>query len=298
MSQRLYLGVDGGGTGCRARIEDAAGNILGQGLSGPATTRMGVANAWASVLRAWTGAAEEAGLDPTDAPNVAAGIGIAGLTRAGAREELEAQPHPFASVAFTTDGAAACLGAHSGHDGAIVIAGTGSIGLAIVGGQEFRAGGYGFPISDEGSGADLGLKAIQFALRALDGRRERTALLNEVLNRFDHQPVKAVAFMDKATATDYATFAPLVLRHADQGDPAARQIVQAGAGEIDTLIRRMIDFGAPRVTLLGGLSGPIEPWLAPDVRRRLKPADGDAVSGAIILAGRSGDSGAPSSGLT
>ncbi|RWC89307.1 MAG: N-acetylglucosamine kinase, partial [Mesorhizobium sp.] len=29
------------------------------------------------------------------------------------------------------------------------------------------------------------------------------------------------------------------------------------------------------------------PWLAPDVRRRLKPADGDAVSGAIILAKRS-----------
>ncbi|MCJ9670075.1 N-acetylglucosamine kinase, partial [Neorhizobium sp. SHOUNA12B] len=29
---------------------------------------------------------------------------------------------------------------------------------------------------------------------------------------------------------------------------------------------------------------PLEAWLAPDVRRRLKPADGDAVSGAIILA--------------
>ncbi len=29
-----------------------------------------------------------------------------------------------------------------------------------------RVGGYGFPISDEGSGADLGLKAIRLALRA------------------------------------------------------------------------------------------------------------------------------------
>ncbi len=153
--QTLYLGVDGGGTGCRARLVDEAGNVLGQGLSGPATTRLGVENAWASVMRAWTGAAEEAGLDPSQAQNVKAGIGIAGLTRAGSREELESLPHPFGSIRFTSDGAAACLGAHSGHDGGIVIAGTGSIGPCLVGGQEVRAGGYGFPISDEGSGADL-----------------------------------------------------------------------------------------------------------------------------------------------
>ncbi|MCO5732389.1 N-acetylglucosamine kinase [Rhizobium sp. SSA_523] len=283
-AQRLYLGVDGGGTGCRARLEDAHGAVLGQGLSGPATTRLGTEKAWASVLKAWRAAAEEAGLDPDHAPAVSAGIGIAGLTRAGTRQELESMPHPFGSTCFTTDGAAACLGAHSGRDGAIVIAGTGSIGLAIVSGEERRAGGYGFPISDEGSGADLGLKSIQAALRAHDGRREMTPLMNEVMGRFDHEPAKVVAWMDRATATDYATFAPLVFRHADQGEPSARQIVQSGAEQIDTLIRRMVDYGAPSVTLLGGLSGSLEPWLAPDVRRRLKPADGDAVSGAIILA--------------
>lgn len=284
--QRLYLGVDGGGTGCRARIVDEAGHVIGQGLSGPATTRLGVPNAWASVLRAWTGAAEEAGLDPSGAPNVVAGIGIAGLTRAGSREQLQALPHPFADIYFTSDGAAACLGAHSGRDGGIVIAGTGSIGLALVAGEEKRAGGYGFPISDEGSGADMGLKAIQSALMAFDGRCDKSALLSEVLNRFDNLPANIVGWMDKATATDYATLAPLVLRHADHGDPAARQIVQSGAGHIDGLVRRLIEYGAPAVTLLGGLSGPLEPWLAPDVRKRLKPADGDAVSGAIILAKR------------
>jgi hypothetical protein len=42
------------------------------------------------------------------------------------------------------------------------------------------------------------------------------------------------------------------------------------------------------VALLGGLSSAIEPWLSPDIRRRLKPADGDAVSGALILARRRG----------
>jgi glucosamine kinase len=281
-----FLGVDGGGTGCRARIEDASGTVLGQGLSGPATTRLGIEEAWASISRAFNAALEEANLGPHETANVHVGIGLAGVGRKGAIEALRNIPHNFASIDFVSDGLGACLGAHSGRDGAIVIAGTGSIGLGFVGDKNLRVGGYGFPISDEGSGADLGLKAIQFALRAHDGRLEKTALLSEVMQRFHDDPMEAVAWMDRATATDYAALAPMVMRHSDQGDSSGRRIVQSAAEQIDTLVRALFDLGAPRVTLLGGLSSPLEAWLSPDVRRRLKPADGDAVSGAIILARR------------
>ena len=283
---RYFLGVDGGGTGCRARLEDKDGNVLGQGLSGPATTRLGIAEAWASVARAFGAAIEEAGFGKHEIARTHAGIGLAGIGRKGALEALSAIPHPFASIDFVSDGVGACLGAHSGQDGAIVIAGTGSIGLGFADGRDLRAGGYGFPISDEGSGADLGLKAVQLALRAHDGRHERTPLLTELMQRFSNDPMEAVAWMDRASATDYAAVAPLVMRHADQGDPVGRRIVQAAAEQIDTLVRVLFEKGAPRVTLLGGLASPLEPWLAPDVRRRLKPADGDAVAGAIILAKR------------
>ncbi|RWX67574.1 N-acetylglucosamine kinase [Mesorhizobium sp. M4B.F.Ca.ET.089.01.1.1] len=286
-SPHFFLGVDGGGTGCRARIEDEAGTVLGQGLSGPATTRLGIEPAWASVSRAFGAAIDEAGFGPAEIARIRAGIGLAGIGRKGALEALKAIAHPFASIAFVSDGVGACLGAHSGQDGAIVIAGTGSIGLGFVDGRDLRVGGYGFPISDEGSGADLGLKAVRLALRAHDGRYERTALLAEVMQRFKNDPMEAVAWMDRASATDYAALAPMVIRHADQGDAAGRRIVQSAAEQVDTFVRVLFDKGAPRVTLLGGLSSPLEPWLAPDVRRRLKPADGDAVSGAIIVAKRS-----------
>jgi glucosamine kinase len=283
-----FLGVDGGGTGCRARVEDAAGTVLGQGLSGPATTRLGIEEAWASISRAFNAAIDEAALGTDDLARTHVGIGLAGIGRKGAIEALRAIPHPFAGIAFVSDGMGACLGAHAGLDGAIVIAGTGSIGLGFVRDRTLRVGGYGFPISDEGSGADLGLKAIQLALRGHDGRIEKTALLSEVMQRFQNDPIEAVAWMDRATATDYAALAPMVMRHADQGDSAGRRIVQSAAEQIDTLVRTLFDLGAPRVTLLGGLSTPLEAWLAPDVRRRLKPADGDAVSGAIILARKAG----------
>ncbi|GAA0605922.1 N-acetylglucosamine kinase [Paenochrobactrum glaciei] len=281
-----FLGVDGGGTGCRARIEDAEGHVLGQGVSGPATTRLGIEAAWNSVMRASEAAIEEAGLRDTQYGQVNVGIALAGLGRKGALQALQAIPHQFASIAFVNDGKGACLGAHSGRDGAIVIAGTGSVGLGFADGEDLRVGGYGFPVSDEGSGAYLGLKAIQHALRAHDGRLEKTALLSEVMQRFGNDPMEVVAWMDQAAATEYATLAPMVMRHADQGDGAARRIVQGAAGHVDTLVRALFERGAPRVSLLGGLATPLLAWLAPDVRRRLKPADGDAVSGAIILARR------------
>jgi len=36
----LFIGVDGGGTGCRVRIENAEGRLLGTGIAGPAALRI------------------------------------------------------------------------------------------------------------------------------------------------------------------------------------------------------------------------------------------------------------------
>ena len=282
----LFVGVDGGGTGCRARIEDAAGGLLGTGIAGPAALRLGIDRALTEVEKACHAAIQEAGLDATMLSSVHAAVGLAGVGRKGALEQLTLQQHPFRSVVYVNDATIACIGAHGGRDGGIVIVGTGSVGLAVVGGREIRVGGYGFPISDEGSGADLGLHAIRLALRAYDERAVGTALTRDVMMRFHNDPFEAVAWMDQATATDYATFAPLVMRHADAGDSVARRVVRDAAEQVDELVRRLCECGASRVALLGGLASSMQPWLAPDVQRRLVPIEGDAVDGALRLARR------------
>ena len=283
---RLFIGVDGGGTGCRARIEDAEGRLLGTGIAGPAAVRLGIDRSVAALESACRAAAAEAGLRTEALAGMDAGVGLAGICRKGVLEELMARPHPFRSVVYVNDATIACIGAHGGRDGGIVIVGTGSIGFAVVKGREVRIGGYGFPISDEGSGADLGLHAIRLALRASDGRALATSFTREVMVRFDNDPFEAVAWMDRATATEYATLAPLVMRHADAGDPVGRRIVREAAEQIDELVRRLIECGAPRVALIGGLASSMEPWLAPDVQRRLSPVEGDAIAGALYLARR------------
>ena len=153
MGERLlFLGVDGGGTRCRARLADSAGSILGQGLAGPANIRIGLEESQRSVLDAAGQCLAEAGASFGD-PIVAC------LALAGASEPREAAAAQavfaprFWRVLVTADAHAACVGAHRGEDGGVIIVGTGSIGWAVRGGRSYRVGGWGFPVSDEGGGA-------------------------------------------------------------------------------------------------------------------------------------------------
>src|SRR5262245_17103271 len=279
-----YLGIDGGGTRCRARIEDENGTRLGEAGSGPATTRIGVDKAWRSIMEATDAAAAQARLAREDFSRMHAAIGLAGLGRRGAEADLNTITHPFASLVFISDGMAACLGAHSGADGAIVVAGTGSVGVGLIGGREIRLAGYGFPVSDEGSGADIGLQVVRLALRAADRRGEMTPLLGEVLGAFDHDPYQAVAWSEDARPADYAAFAPIVMRHARDGDPVGRRIVERAADAIGDLLDLFLARGIERLSLVGGLSEAITPWLTPDLRARLKRPDADAAAGALLVA--------------
>src|SRR6478672_1007772 len=122
----LFVGVDGGGTGCRARLENAEGCLLGTGIAGPAALRIGIDSAFAEVEKACRAALEDARLGSSALSSVHAGVGLAGVGRKGALEQLTLRPHPFRSVVYAHDATIACIGAHGDRDGAIVIAGTGS----------------------------------------------------------------------------------------------------------------------------------------------------------------------------
>jgi len=96
----LMIGVDGGGTSCRARIADARGRVLGNGSGGPAAVRFGIDRSMAAVQEACLAAAADASLPREALGAMDAAIGLAGLGRKGAVERLKAHPHPFRSVRF------------------------------------------------------------------------------------------------------------------------------------------------------------------------------------------------------
>lgn len=280
----LAMGIDAGGTHTRARLVDASGTVIGTGEAGPANTRIGLPDSIAVVSAAAAAAVRDAGLAPSDSYHIEVGLGIAGLNRRGVVAGLRAYPFPFARLALASDAAIACAGAHSGRDGAIVIIGTGSIGFGRVGEKTIVVGGYGFPISDEGSGADMGLQAVKRSLWSRDGRMAPTPLTRDLLDRFAGSASRLVAWMDKATATDYAALAPLVVEHAERGDAVGEPIIREAAAGVDRMVRTLLRKGAPACCLMGGLAPRIVPWLPPVTRARLTEPEGDALSGAIYYA--------------
>jgi glucosamine kinase len=282
----LFLGIDAGGSHCRARLTDAAGAILGVGEAGPANTRVGMELLFERLMDAANQACQEAGLSPADIKQLHAGMGIAGINRAGAKAAVQALPFPFARLAITGDSHIAILGAHMGGDGAVLILGTGSVGIVKRGEDTFSLGGYGFPISDEGSGAALGLSAIRHALRTLDGRTKPTPLSDAVAERFDRSIPQVIAWMDEATPRDYAALAPLVLDHAERGDDIALSIVREAAAHVERFIETMYRRGARECAMMGGLAERMKPWLRAYIVNRLVDPLGDALDGALLLAGR------------
>ena len=79
MTPPLFLGIDAGGTHCRARLVDAAGGVLGTGQAGPANLTLGIDRAHEAIMTASARAFATAGLASAAARRTHAGMGIAGI---------------------------------------------------------------------------------------------------------------------------------------------------------------------------------------------------------------------------
>ena len=281
VKEQFFIGVDGGGTRCRARIRDQSGKFLGEAVGGSANIYQNFDGALAEITATADEAAKSAGLHTKD---LHAGLGLAGLVTSVGAERIAKAHLPFASVTSDNDAYVACLGAFTGGDGGIVIAGTGSIGFALIGGVRHMVGGWGFALGDHGSGAWAGHHAVRRAALAIDGLLQPTQLIESVWDNVGHTRFDVSRWSEKATPKDYAQMAPLVFECAAKGDVVGMTIVIEGAAAISTLARALLARGAGRVSLLGGLSGVYPPYLDADVKKALTTPIADAMDGAIIMA--------------
>ena len=286
---QYLLGIDGGGTRCRARLRATDGTLLGQGEGGPANIRLGLDTAWANMAEAIDAAFARAGLSREHWGATAIGLGLAGIVTDADGERTIAAGPDFARARAGSDGLAACLGAFGGRDGAILITGTGSAANAWVDGQEHAIGGYGFEVSDRGSAAELGRRAIARALDGHDGIRSHGPCTRALMEALGGSGATVVAWVNRATPAAYGSWAPLVLGHAGAGDPTAIALVRQTADDVEAQLRRLHALGAPAISLVGGMAEPITPWLSPWARGVIRPPEHDAMEGAVLLARRAVD---------
>lgn len=280
----LLAGVDGGGTGCRVRVRRLDGTLIGEAAGGPANIFTGAETASASIRAVALEALCQGGLGEEALLCCHAGLGLAGANVPAVAARFAAAPPVFASQALESDALTACRGAFAGADGAIAILGTGTAYAVRRQGRFTLLAGWGMAVSDGGSGADLGRSVLREALLAADGIHPRTGLVAAVLDRFADDPSRIAEFALQASPAAYGTFAPLVWDFAERGDPVAVAIVGEGLARVEPLLARLLDLGAPRIALLGGLAARYRPQLSPALAERIAEPVGDAMEGALDLA--------------
>ncbi|WP_297817817.1 BadF/BadG/BcrA/BcrD ATPase family protein [uncultured Paraglaciecola sp.] len=279
----VYLGIDGGGTKCKARLEDAQGNLLAEAIAGPANAARNLTGSVKAVLEASEKAIAKANIKGLTLNQIHAGIGLAGINIPQVKQAFLKQSLPFASWHITTDLHIACLGAHLGQDGAIVIVGTGSSGVAIHNDQQFEMGGHGFVVGDKGSGAWLGKMAISHCLETLDGITPNNLLSKQVINLLDcDSAYDLVNLTLEAKPVLFASVAPLIFQLAANQQEDALLLVNQAATYINKICHRLLSGNLHRLSLIGGITQPLTPYLDSQLQAIIRPAQATPEQGAIL----------------
>ncbi|WP_104491463.1 glucosamine kinase nucleotide-binding domain-containing protein [Paracoccus denitrificans] len=270
-----FLGIDGGGTGCRAAIADGEGRIIGQGAAGPANISVETEGACANILAAARAALQDAGHGHLD--ELTAVLGLAGANVTAAARSLRAML-PFRRTRIVTDAVTAATGALGGGDGIVAAMGTGSVFAVQIGGEMRQYGGRGFVLGDEGSGAVLGRALLAEALRAEDGFAPMSPLLQAVLDELGGIE-GVISFGFRARPAEFAGLAPRIVTG---DDPAAERIFAGAVAEIRGMIDTLQAGRDLPVVFLGGLGTHYAARL--QGLWRVRPPKGSGLDGALHLA--------------
>lgn len=300
MCAERVLGIDLGGTQCRALLADTEGTRHGTGHShggnpgsDPAAALAGVACAVAAALE---------GISPATVRHVV--LGAAGYAAVSQPPTAQALAGVWAAaglrcpVRVRPDCEVAFAAGTADPNGIVLIAGTGSMAARIADrSMTSRAGGHGWVLGDEGSGFWLGREAVRVTLRMLEVGRPVGELvcrvLAAVLGRIpsDADPLRTIGaittWVHRKAPAGLAALAPLVCAAARVGDAEAGALLERAAELLADLALMLWRTGEP-VVLAGGLltAGP----LGPLVSDRLRAAgasvhhSGDTAAGAAWLA--------------
>jgi N-acetylglucosamine kinase-like BadF-type ATPase len=240
-----YLGIDGGGTKTRCLLADETA-VLAKAMSGGSNIiRLGETQAREALHTTVRQACATAKISPDQIRAISIGVAGASVPEIAAKirgilTELTPQIS-LANIEVVGDNVIALEAAFGTGPGVIAIAGTGSIVYGRdAGGRIARAGGWGFAISDEGSGHWIGCRAISAILHARDQGHE-TRLAAMVLQAWKLTTLDDLVQQANSTPPpDFPRLFPIVLRAADEADPIARELLADAGAKLANLAAAVI----------------------------------------------------------
>lgn len=282
---RYRIGVDGGGTSCRAALVDAVSGARFERQGGPANVS-DFDGALGCIIDALRGVMSDAGVKLAELGDASAHLGLAGVTGPVMAERVRAAVFaalPFGRIGVTGDNVTMITGALGARDGAVAAIGTGSfVGLKRQG-QVTTVGGRGFLLGDQAAGGWLGKRLLEELMLACDGLRPHSDLSRSVLARYGGV-AEVIAFAVAARPADIAAHAPEVIAAASAGDSLARSLMEEGADYIDAALRALSWQEGEVLCLTGGLGPAYANVLPRALRASLSMPVGSALDGALALA--------------
>jgi len=305
------LGVDGGGSKTTAQIADTSGKKIAQAVSGSSSYKsVGVKKAIENLNTAVFKAMKN--LDVSKSINFASScFGFAGNNNSKGKD-----PEIYREIVFNeklsnylnSEKTIICndtrIGLEAGSSNKnkmILIAGTGSNCFGInEDGKQAGATGWDYILADEGSGYQVGLKALRAIIRAYDGRGRKTLLSKTILKEIKLKNILDLtewAYEIPFSKVKIGELAKTVCRTARMGDEVSIDILIQEADEAVTSVITVVhklgfenkDFD---LVLVGGLFK-CEKYFKNILMDRLKenfskinfiPLTSDPVGGAIKLA--------------
>jgi N-acetylglucosamine kinase-like BadF-type ATPase len=292
---KVIAGIDVGGTKLAIRAETLEGERVTHGQFSAAAWQAVPATAAAAWLTE-----RLAQCLPGEARVAALGVGAQGCNSPAVAADLEWALGSLGVRATVVNDGALLIPAAGLDQGIGIVAGTGSVGIAVdAAGNTLRAGGWGWVLGDEGGAAAIVREATRAALAAHDEGRPDDGLLDALEQAFGAATAErlARAVNDEPTPENWAPRSPAVFAAADGGSALAAAVIDAAAGHLATLVSRLVARGAADGGTVVAAGSVIvrQPRLARAFRACLarqhpeltvRILDEEPVAGAVVLARR------------
>lgn len=284
---RIFLGIDGGGTGSRAQAELETGQKTAVFQGGPANIYAAPMQALPAIrhLLKQTIAAAQALSPDIDNTKICICMGLAGASETEAAQHIRtALRYPNSLILGDID--ITLKGALHDEDGIVMAIGTGSVLARQTQQRMQRIGGYGFLLGDEASGAWIGAQAIRKTLHTRDTLLPPSPIA-EYISSLYPEVSQLLAFASKAQPADYAAFAPKIFECEQLDCPTSAAILDEACVYLDRAVRCLQDGQSDlAVTATGGLGSlllqRLQRTLCPDLHY-ITPK-GNALDGALWCA--------------
>ena len=208
---------------------------------GSNVTRVGEARAREALHAAVREACTLAKVDPAQVESAC--VGLSGAGRAEVRDAVAGIVAEVMGgrVRVVSDLETTLEAAFGGGPGVITIAGTGSIAYGRdARGQTARSGGWGWAISDEGSGQWVGRRVVAAVLGAKEAG-EDPPLLETILKLWRLTTLdELVRSANASSPPDFSSLFPLVLAAGEAGDRLAHGVLNEAGIELAALARNVI----------------------------------------------------------